>query len=117
MLSLSGRLVMLSPPGAGELICPCLELCTSLGDTLTPAADMHVSPPRTQDQGLCSEKRHIFRRYPTQCDGHEMMAMLTWGRSREEQASTGSESQDLSPVPREGRARRTVRAGVVAALS
>ena len=50
MSSLSGRLVMLSPPGAGELICP-LELCTSLGDTLTPAADV-VCPhrvPRTRD--------------------------------------------------------------------
>ena len=45
-----------------------------------------------------------------------MTAMLTWGRGREEQEPTGSESQNVSPVPREGRA-RTVRAGVVAALS
>lgn len=114
MSSRSGRLVVVEPPGAGELICPCLELCTSLGDTLTPAADMHVPPLCTQDQRLEQGKTdEVFRRFPTQCDGHEMTAMLTWGEGREEQAPTGSESQDVSPAPREGRARRTVRAEVV----
>lgn len=79
----------------------------------------HACAPtvRPGPETLLREERRIFRRFPTQCDGHEMTAMLTWGRGREEQAPTGSESQDVSPVPREGRARRTVRAGVVAALS
>lgn len=52
--------------------------------TLFPAADNDVSLVCALGQGLCSGERCAFRRFPTQCDGHEPRAAVTWREAEED---------------------------------